>query len=437
MKKSKYIIVSLLSAMALTSCSLFKDDDIVVENHFNTKGQVEEQKEAEATINGVESTTVNDVPNTLVFKNIVYSNLEGNKIKNTYIEDAPYSFKYNVNGGENYDVDKNNNNFDLYVPKSADKTKDQNVVLFIHGGAWISGLKTHVNPYVKEFANNGYIAATIEYTLLSQDMNDSSLSIFRDLDEIDACLSTMRESLIELGYNEDNLHLVLGGASSGAHLALLYAYSRDAVNRKCPFKDIKFLIDAVGPTEINENAWKAFKYDTVDQYNDFLDEGIRLDTIDYRSSHDELQDLQVAGQTYYWNEYQTMRIANGMCGLPFSLSEVEDAARNEETEADHDSPVYKSIVGPILGQTSGEEYLSVTHYMTDENKIPMICAYAGQDAVVGVAQFAGLEAILETFGPEYEYEFFYFKNCGHVNLDSDTDTYNAFMAKILNWMATK
>ena len=89
MKKSKYIIVSLLSAMSLSSCSLFKDDDIVVENHFNAKGQVEEQKEAEATINSVESTTVNDVPNTLVFKIIVYSNLEGNKIKNTFFQKSP------------------------------------------------------------------------------------------------------------------------------------------------------------------------------------------------------------------------------------------------------------------------------------------------------------------------------------------------------------
>ena len=435
MKKSKYIILSVLSAMALTSCSLFKDDDIVVENHFNAKGQVEEQKEAEATVNGVESQRVDDVPNALVFKNVVYSNLEGNKIRNTYVTASPYEFKYNVNGGENYDVDKNNNNFDLYVPDSAVRSQDQNVVLFIHGGAWISGLKTHVNPYVKKFASEGYIAATIEYTLLKEDMNDESLSVFRDLDEIDACLSTMKQSLVSLGFT-GNLNLVLGGASSGAHLAMLYAYSRDS-KRVCPFTNIKFLIDAVGPTDINEFAWKSFKLAPGEEYNDVLDEGIRLSTIDTRRGSDGLQELQIAGQTTYWNEYQTMRIANGMCGLPFSLSEVEAAATNDFTEVDHDSDVYKSIAGHVLGDFNGEEYLSVTHYMTDENKIPMICAYAGRDAVVGVAQFAELEAVFETFGPEYEYEFFYFKNCGHVDLDTDETTYNAFITKILTWMATK
>ena len=250
MKKSRFIILSVLSALALTSCSLFKDDDIVVENHFNEKGKTAEQSTAEAKIGDVESQRLDDVPNTLVFKNIVYSNLERNKIKNTYKDGGVNHTIYNVNGGDDYAVDKNNNNFDLYVPDSASKTEDINVVLFIHGGAWISGLKTHVNPYVKKFAAEGYVAATIEYTLLNQEMNDPTLSIFRDLDEIDACITTMKESLESLGF-EGNLHLVLGGASSGAHLAMLYAYSRGAASNI----PLKFLIDVVGPTDIKEDVW--------------------------------------------------------------------------------------------------------------------------------------------------------------------------------------
>ena len=435
MKKAKYIILSVLSAMALTSCSLFNDKDIVVENHFNEKGQTVEEKEAEAKIGDVESQRLDDVPNTLVFKNIVYSNMEGNKIKNTYVTASPYEFKYNVNGGENYDVDKNNNNFDLYVPDGAVRSQDQNVVLFIHGGAWISGLKTQVNPYVKKFAAEGYIAATIEYTLLNQAMDDDSLSVFRDLDEIDACLYTMKQSLVSLGFT-GNLNIVLGGASSGAHLAMLYAYSRDS-KRVCPFGNVKFLIDAVGPTDIDEYVWKAFKCANQAEYDAALNAGIEFTAIEDRRSADALQELQVAGQSYYWNEYQTMRIANGMCGLPFSLSEVEAAAKDATlTEVDHSTDVYKSIVcETVLGKLSGQELLSVTTYMTDSNKIPMICAYAGRDAVIGVAHFASLQSMLDGFGTEYEY--FYFKNCGHANLDTDETTYNAFIAKILNWMATK
>ena len=112
MKKSRFIILSVLSAMALTSCSLFKDDDIVVENHFNEKGKTAEQSTAEAKIGDVESQRLDDVPNTLVFKNIVYSNMEGNKIKNTYKDGGVNHTIYNVNGGEDYAVNKNNNNFE-------------------------------------------------------------------------------------------------------------------------------------------------------------------------------------------------------------------------------------------------------------------------------------------------------------------------------------
>lgn len=432
MKKSRFIILSVLSAMALTSCSLFKDDDIVVENHFNEKGKTAEQSTAEAKIGDVESQRLDDVPNTLVFKNIVYSNMEGNKIENTY-KSLPAPF--NVNGKDDYVVNKDNNNFDLYVPDSASKTEDINVVLFIHGGAWISGLKTQVNPYVKKFAAEGYIAATPEYTLLNKDMNDPTLSVFRDLDEIDACITTMKESLKSLGFNESKLHLVIGGASSGAHLAMLYAYSRYST---CDLP-IKFLIDVVGPTDINPDNWKAF---TDPAYAEASQDAIKYSNIESKRSEGKLAVLPVAGQGYNWTEYQTMRIANGMSGLPYSLVEVEgiDKDGNENiTSSGRATDMYKNLV---TNDGSAEDRLSVTYYIGKAadagKKIPVLCAYSGKDAVIGVAQYANLEnAFASNSYTTDEYDFTYFMNCGHVNLDTDTTTYNAFIAKILNWMATK
>ena len=433
MKKSKYIILSVLSAMALTSCSLFNDDDIKVENHFSPKQDSTSIVVSEEKIGDVNAIKVEDVPTSLVFKNVPYSNKDGNKIKNTYT--TAKGFKYNVNNGDDYDTDKNNNNFDLYVPEEAAKDKDQNVVLFIHGGAWISGLKTDVNPYVKLFANKGYISATIEYTLLNKDMNDNSLSVFRDLDEIDACIQTIKESLVGLGYSADKLHLVIGGASSGAHLAMLYSYSRGSA---CPM-DIKFIVDAVGPTDIQESVWKAFKCADEAEYNAALDAGIEYSTIKARSDADKLKVLPVAGQGYDWTEYQTMRIANGMCGLPFSLAEVEASTTDENKVivTDKTSGVYKSIVSD---PNSGEKLLSVTHYLKTSSKIPMLCAYAGEDSVVGIGQFANLQNVMvneKSYVEGTDYEFFYFKNCGHVNLDKDAETYEAFSNAILNWLENK
>jgi len=435
MKKLRYIALTMLSALTLTSCSLFSDADIEINNKFNPKGHSTTIVTTTDHIGDVYGTKVSDVPNATVFKSVVYSNLEGNKIRNTFKTASPYEFKYNVNGGSDYNVNKDNNNVDIYVPDGLNKSADQNVVLFIHGGAWISGLKTQVNPYVKKFANEGYIAATIEYTLLSKDMDDNTLSIFRNLDEIDACISTIKSGLEGLNFT-GNLNLVLGGASSGAHLAMLYAFSRQTYGAS-PMP-IKFLIDAVGPTDINEDVWKAFYYENQAEYDAAVEAGIEKDTIDARGSSG-LRVLPVAGQGYNWDQYQTMRIANGMCGLPFTLQQIEDS-KSGGTGVDPSSAPYQDLIDdPDPDESSGEQLLSVTHYMTNTNKIPMICAYAGEDSVVGIKQYANLQEAFSanSYVEHTNYEFVYFKHCGHVDLDKDTTAYTEFVNTILDWMATK
>ena len=328
MKKSRLIILSVFSALALTGCNLFNDNEIKVENHFKTKEEASAPKPSEATVAGVGSQDIKiDETEALVFKSIVYSNLPDNKIKNTYT--TANGFAFNLNSGNDYEVVDENNNFDLYIPKGLNKADNQTVVLFIHGGAWVSGLKTHVNPYVKEFTKRGYISATVEYSLLSQaaltqdDMDSEtleknrSLSVFRDLDEIDACISTLKSSLEDLGFT-GSLNLVVGGVSSGAHLTMLYSYSRGA---SCPLP-IKFIVNAVGPTDITESVWKAFNFDNEEDYNAALAAGIEYSQISDLESHGKLKALSVSGAEFDWNEYQTMRIANGMTGFPYTPAQV-------------------------------------------------------------------------------------------------------------------
>ena len=428
MKKIKFILLGALSALALTSCSLFNDNDIVIENNFKSKEEASQELPPEATAGGVGSETVTiGTTEALLFKDVPYSNLEVDgvkKIKNTYLKgDGHYEFEYRVNDNHDYAVDPENNVFDLYVPKGLDKTSDQKVVLFVHGGAWVSGAKSHVNPYVKEFARRGYISATIEYTLLKESMDDASLSIFRNLDEIDASVSSIKSCLVELGFDGSKLSLVIGGASSGAHITMLYAYSRDAL-RVCPMP-IDFVIDAVGPTDIKSAVWKKFKEVTEEALNSEL-------RYSYMSTHtSNLEELGVAGRDYGWNEYQTMKIANGMCGLPYSVSDVESASSNQ---TDIDQP--NAASNSMTKVNGGEDLLSVTHYIKSSSK-PIICAYAGMDSIVGVSQFANLQKALDDKGVEYEY--FYFKTSGHTDLDRNEEktTYDAFIEKIVNWLETK
>ena len=443
MKKNRLIILSALSVLALTSCSLFNDNDVdmKVENHFNSPEQASAPATPKETVNGVGSQDVKlGDTDALLFKNVEYSNTEDGKIKNSYT--TANGFLFNTNNGEDYEVSSTDNNFDMYIPENLDRTQNHNVVLFIHGGAWVSGAKTHVNPYIKEFTKRGYIAATIEYTLLSKasltedTMDDDTLaknrtiSIFRDLDEIDACIYTMKDCLVKLGFS-GTLSLVIGGASSGSHLAMLYSYSRGS---ESAFGAPKFIINAVGPTDIKENVWKAFSFATDEDYNAALegDDALGYTRIHNAETSGNLQPLKVSGAEFNWNEYQTMRIANGMCGFPYTPAQVSATTDEEKTTVNHTSDVYKDMVSNTV---NGESLLSVTNYIDSLHNIPMICGYGGHDSIVGIAQYANLQTALQDAG--IDHVFYYFKDCGHTDLDKDETQYNNFMNKIVDWLATK
>ena len=156
------------------------------ENSAESESSSTSQIDPSAVVAGdVIAETHSNVPNAYYFHSIPYYSYEDEEgyryVANTYKEGGANYHEYNVNGGEDFLVSKQKNNFDLYVPRTLDKNANNTVVLFIHGGAWISGLKTDVNPYVHEFANRGYISATLKYTLLNADMNDDGVVDVRDI----------------------------------------------------------------------------------------------------------------------------------------------------------------------------------------------------------------------------------------------------------------
>lgn len=438
MKRKRLLLIPLIvsSLLTLGACSQVKDffDDLLNEdalsfsNKYNPPQSTPEIDPNAVIAQDVIGKEIEDVPNALCFKNICYAT--DGKIANTYKTGGINHVEYNVNGGNDYSYSsKTNTTYDLYVPNSLDKNQKHVVILFIHGGAWISGFKSDVNQYVHEFARRGYITATIKYTLLKKTMDDASLSIFRDLDEIDACIGSIKAALEDLEFDTTKTNLVIGGASSGAHLSMLYSYSR---GQRSPLP-IKFVVDAVGPVDIKPENWKSFKYYSGEEaeYEAALTAGLSYSAIEAKRSEDRLADLRVADNTssYNWNEYQTMRIANGMCGLPYSLSQVE-ASTDDNKEA---------IVNPNAASESmtkaggGEDQLSVTYWMNSTYKLPIICAYAGKDSIVGVAQYAKLEKALDDNGIQHEY--YYFKNSNHTDITptADETAYNGFVNKIDDW----
>lgn len=442
MKKRNILLPFILigGLVGLTGCSLFDDKDLEFKNEFNPV-QTEPEIDPNATMaGGVPGKEVATVSDALCFKNICYA--KDNKIINTYKVGGPNYTEYNVNGGEDYYGDQSSNNYDLYVPNGVAKNDKHMVILFIHGGAWVSGFKTDVNPYIHEFANKGYITATLKYTLLSRQMNDPSLSIFRNLDEIDACITSIKSVLEELGFDTTKSNLVLGGASSGAHLAMLYSYSRGykAAADGGSAIPIRFIVDGVGPVNIQPDSWKAFSFATEEDENAFLADP---DALTYDSvSTSSTRELSIAGDgENKWNAYQTMRIANGMCGLPYTLEQVEASSSNKK---DLDQPNDASNSMTVRGSRdyTGEELLSVGYWIDKStNKIPLICAYAGKDTIVGINQYATLQHVMELKGytEGTDYRFVYFPSGGHTDIKKEKDetNYNKFVTYIEEWCVSK
>lgn len=139
------------------------------------------------------------------------------------------------------------NRYDLYLPANK---KPKALILFIHGGSWISGEKEDMAWAAQRYAKEGYITASINYTRLRSDSITYSSPYDKPcmqlmLNEIDSSIKAISEKCKELGCDIDQM--AIGGYSAGAHLAMLYS---TLYATKSPLP-IKFQISWVGPSDFN------------------------------------------------------------------------------------------------------------------------------------------------------------------------------------------
>lgn len=118
---------------------------------------------------------------------------------------------------------------DLFVPPNA--ASPPPLLLYIHGGGWLTGDKADVPPF---FMQTGYAVATI---------NMRPTSVARYPAQFDDCVSALtwlRENAKKYGYSTD--HVIVCGISSGAHLAALMA------TKEYPGREsVKCVVDVSGP----------------------------------------------------------------------------------------------------------------------------------------------------------------------------------------------
>lgn len=130
---------------------------------------------------------------------------------------------------------------DLCIPDDA--SGDMGLVLFIHGGAWISGDKKSYEGGMNYGASElGIATASVNYRYISDDVD-----LLDVLDDIDAALAVIRKKGAELGVNINRV--LLTGDSAGGHLSLLYAYARKSTAPITPVA----VISNSGPTDLYDD----------------------------------------------------------------------------------------------------------------------------------------------------------------------------------------
>lgn len=136
---------------------------------------------------------------------------------------------------------------DVYVPYSAYKNESNGAVLFIHGGSWTGGDKWECGGDAWRYARNGYITASMNYTLIADDNDANAITM---LDEITMAIAKLKEVGEKKGLNITKL--ATSGYSAGAHLSALYAYSRAD---ESPI-EIVLTANRVAPSDFHDESWR-------------------------------------------------------------------------------------------------------------------------------------------------------------------------------------
>lgn len=133
---------------------------------------------------------------------------------------------------------------DLYSPQKA--AENPLVFIFVHGGGWKGGDKSSFQSFMQELMRSspGNYFANMNYTLAS----NAQFAIPAQTDDIQKVIAFLDMKL----KNQSAKKYILVGASSGAHISMLYAYHFDKK------KQVKTVVNIVGPADLSSGKFSSY-----------------------------------------------------------------------------------------------------------------------------------------------------------------------------------
>ena len=126
------------------------------------------------------------------------------------------------------------------------------VIIYVHGGSWVYGNKeipNAISPLLDAFREEGYTIISTSYELMRGEENFN-----KQISDVKDTIRWVYKNKEKYNFNVNKIGII--GASSGAHLSLMAAYSSedefvdDEELKDYPSK-VKYLIDFFGPTDLN------------------------------------------------------------------------------------------------------------------------------------------------------------------------------------------
>lgn len=160
--------------------------------------------------------------------------------------------------------------YDLVFPKDA--KGDLGLVLCIHGGGWVQGDKEEYTENLFQVSEEkGVAAACMNYRYAAKDVSFEDM-----LDDITSALSAIKAKGEKYGVNFNKV--LLTGISAGAHLSLLYGYTKKDV---APIEPA-CIVELCGPTDFENPFFYSVENRVgaavgVEYFRNIISNGINFD----------------------------------------------------------------------------------------------------------------------------------------------------------------